>query len=116
MQIDRKERELYLQDTLPGWCRYIRSAIRTTRPARSTRCSASPLLFDRYLMAPSKSTSTPVRRQGRLRRRHHGAHRGSRHPFGRLGLLAAALLALDEIIDELERQTRELAKALKSAA
>ena len=29
----------------------------------------------------------------RLRRRHHGAHRGSRHPFRRLRLLAAALLA-----------------------
>ena len=26
----------------------------------------------------------PLRRQGRLHRRHHGAYRGSRHPFGRL--------------------------------
>ncbi len=34
-------------------------------------------------------------RQGpeRLRRRHHGAYRGSRHPFRRFGLLAAAVLA-----------------------
>ena len=32
----------------------------------------------------------PQRRQGRLRLRHHGAHRGSRHPFGRQRLLAAA--------------------------
>ena len=36
----------------------------------------------------------PLRRQGRLHRRHHGAYRGGRHPFGRLGLLAAAALAL----------------------
>ncbi len=35
----------------------------------------------------------PVRRQGRVHRRHHGAHRGSGHPFGRFGLLAAAALA-----------------------
>ena len=34
------------------------------------------------------------RRQGRLRLRDHGAHRGGRHPFRRLGLLAAALFAL----------------------
>ena len=33
------------------------------------------------------------RRQGRLRLRHHGAHRGGRHPFRRLGLLAAAAFA-----------------------
>ena len=32
----------------------------------------------------------PVRRHGRLRLRHHGAHRRSRHPFGRQCLLAAA--------------------------
>ena len=36
----------------------------------------------------------PVRRQGRLHRRHHGAHRGSGHPFRRFGLLAAAALAV----------------------
>ena len=35
----------------------------------------------------------PLRRQGHLHRRHHGAHRGGRHPFRRFGLLAAALLA-----------------------
>ena len=35
----------------------------------------------------------PRRRQGHLHRRHHGAHRGSRHPFRRLGLLAAAAFA-----------------------
>ena len=36
----------------------------------------------------------PRRRQGHFHRRHHGAHRGSRHPFGRLGLRAAAAFAL----------------------
>ena len=35
----------------------------------------------------------PVRRQGHLHRRHHGAHRGGRHPFGRQRLLAAGPLA-----------------------
>ena len=35
----------------------------------------------------------PVRRQGHLHRRHHGAYRGSRHPFRRLRLLAAAAFA-----------------------
>ena len=35
----------------------------------------------------------PVRRQGRVHRRHHGAHRGGGHPFGRLRLRAAAALA-----------------------
>ena len=35
----------------------------------------------------------PVRRQGHLHRRHHGAYRGGRHSFRRLRLLAAAALA-----------------------
>ena len=35
----------------------------------------------------------PLRRQGHLHRRHHGAYRGSRHPFRRFRLLAAAALA-----------------------
>src|SRR6185312_5358248 len=35
-----------------------------------------------------------LRRQGYLRRRHYGAHRGGRHPFGRFGLRTAAALAL----------------------
>ena len=56
----------------------------------------------------------PRRRQGHLHRRHHGAHRGGRHPLRRLGLLAAAALArAPATIAELERQTRALALALK---
>ena len=35
----------------------------------------------------------PLRRQGHLHRRHHGAHRGSRHPLRRFRLLAAAAFA-----------------------
>ena len=35
----------------------------------------------------------PVRRQGHLHRRHHGAYRGSRHSFRRFRLLAAAAFA-----------------------
>ena len=38
----------------------------------------------------------PLRRQGHLHRRHHGAHRGSRHPFRRFGLRAAAAFARRE--------------------
>ena len=34
----------------------------------------------------------PRRRTGQLHRRHHGAHRGGRHPLGRFRLLAAAAL------------------------
>ena len=56
----------------------------------------------------------PRRRQGHLHRRHHGAHRGGRHPFRRLGLLAAAAQSLGRtMIAELDRQTRALALALK---
>ena len=36
------------------------------------------------------------RRRRRDDRRHHGARRAGRHPLGRLGLLAAAVLAADE--------------------
>ena len=38
----------------------------------------------------------PRRRQGQLHRRHHGAHRGSRHPFRRFRLLAAAAQSLGQ--------------------
>ena len=36
----------------------------------------------------------PLRRQDDLRLRHHGAHRGGRHPFGRQRLLAAGAFAV----------------------
>jgi hypothetical protein len=58
----------------------------------------------------------PVRRQGRVRRRHHGAHRGGRHPFGRFGLLAAAALAEAGDDRELERQTASWRWRSRSAA
>ena len=38
----------------------------------------------------------PVRRQGHVHRRHHGAHRGSRHSFRRFSLRAAAAFARRE--------------------
>ena len=53
----------------------------------------------------------PRRRQGHVHRRHHGAHRGGRHPFRRLRLLAAAAFARRKTIAELERQTRPRARA-----
>ncbi len=55
----------------------------------------SPVLIDSYL---SDAIEVDVDRAGRRPRgvclRHHGAHRGSRHPLGRLGLLAAAAFAV----------------------
>ena len=52
------------------------------------------------------------RRRRGLCRRHHGAHRGGRHPFRRQRLLAAALLAGADVVAEIERQTSALARAL----
>ncbi len=61
----------------------------------NTVLGENPLLFDRYLSnATEVDVDCLVRRHDRVRRRHHGAHRGGRHPFGRFGLLAAAALAL----------------------
>ena len=54
-----------------------------------------------------------LRRERGHHRRHHGTHRGSRRAFRRLGVLAAAVLAIEKIQDELRRQTVTLAKALK---
>ena len=67
--------------------RYMRDAVKVS--------GANPVLIDSLPARRDRSRRRcAVRRQaGRLRRRHHGAYRGSRHPLGRLRLLAAALLA-----------------------
>ena len=74
-----------------------------------------PLLIDRYLTdAIEVDVDCLCRRQGHLYRRHHGAHRGGRHPFRRFRLLAAAAQSVRRrSIAELDRQTRALALALK---
>ena len=65
----------------------------TGRPSWSSP-SKRPLLIDRYLTdAIEVDVDCLCRRPRHLHRRHHGAHRGGRHPFGRQRLLAAAALA-----------------------
>ena len=64
------------------------------RPSELVVSDKRPLLIDRYLTdAIEVDVDCLVRRQGHLHRRHHGAHRGGRHPFRRPRLLAAAALA-----------------------
>ena len=61
------------------------------RPSELAVSDKRPLLIDRYLTDADRSRCRlPGRRQGHLHRRHHGAHRGGRHPFRRQRLLAAA--------------------------
>ena len=51
----------------------------------NTVLGKNPLLIDRYLSRRHRGRRRlPRRRQGHLHRRHHGAHRGGRHPFRRL--------------------------------
>ncbi len=98
MQIIHSEGQLqsYLLDTVPE---LVPEDIKQRYPNDktgqiNTLLGKNPLLFDSYLTQRHRSRCRlPLRRQGRLCRRHHGAHRGSRHPFRRLGLLAAAALA-----------------------
>ena len=64
------------------------------RPSELAVSDKRPLLIDRYLSdAIEVDVDCLCRRQGHLHRRHHGAHRGGRHPFRRLRLLAAAAFA-----------------------
>jgi len=70
--------------------RYMREAVKVSND--------SPVLLDRFLNdAIEVDVDSPVRRQDRVHRRHHGAHRGSRRAFGRFRLLAAAALPLRRI-------------------
>ncbi len=67
------------------------------RPSELVVSKKSPLLIDRYLSdAIEVDVDCLCRRQGHLHRRHHGAHRGSRHSFRRQRLRAAAAFARQE--------------------
>ena len=91
------------------------AARRRSRPAERTGGVEKKPAADRPLSLRRHRSRRrlPRRRQGHLHRRHHGAHRGSRHPFRRFGLRAAAAFArARRRIAELERQTRALALAL----
>ena len=75
-------------------CRRSRPAVRTGG-LREAPAADRPLSVRRH----RSRRRLPCRRQGHLHRRHHGAHRGGRHPFRRYRLLAAALLARRAEID-----------------
>ena len=98
MQIIREENQLndYLLGTLPELVPGRRQGAlseRQDRPdqhrARHQSAAVRPLSVRRH----RDRRRLPVRRQGHLHRRHHGAYRGSRHSFRRFRLLAAAAFA-----------------------
>ena len=76
--------------------RYIaRLSATLDRPSELVVSDKRPLLIDSYLTdAVEVDVDCLSRRQGHVRRRHHGAHRGSRHSFRRQRLLAAAAFAV----------------------
>ena len=75
--------------------RYVaRLSATLDQPSELVVSQKRPLLIDRYLAGCHRGRCRlPLRRPRHLRRRHHGAHRGSRHPFRRQRMLAAASLA-----------------------
>ena len=75
--------------------RYVtRLAADLDRPSRAGGVEEEPAADRPLSLRRHRSRRRlPVRRQGHLHRRHHGAHRGSRHPFRRQRLRAAAALA-----------------------
>ena len=75
--------------------RYVARLAVRSRPADRTRGVEKEPAADRPLSVRCDRSRRrlPVRRQGHLHRRHHGAHRGGRHSFGRLSLRAAAAFA-----------------------
>ena len=75
--------------------RYVARSRRRSRPAERAGGLQKKPAADRPLSVRRHRSGRrlPVRRQGHLHRRHHGAHRGSRHPFRRFGLRAAAAFA-----------------------
>ncbi len=65
--------------------RYMREAVQVSND--------SPVLLDRFLDdAIEVDVDCVCRRQGRVHRRRHGAHRAGGRALGRLGLLAAAVI------------------------
>ena len=100
-------RKIAAQDRLPGRHPPVLCAGRPRHGDRARRSAARPLYhrggggFGRQpgahrqlsLQCHRGRCRCDLRRQGRLRRRRHGAYRGSRHPFRRQRLRAAALFA-----------------------
>ena len=72
--------------------RYVAKLAGRSRPAvRTHRLEKEPAADRPLSLRRHRSRCRlPVRRQGHLHRRHHGAHRGSRHSFRRFRLRAAA--------------------------
>jgi len=118
MQIIREETQLsdYLLGTLPELvpgdvkARYPNEQDRPDQYRAGHQSAAvRPLSVRRH----RDRRRLPVRRQGHLHRRHHGAHRGSRHSLRRFRPCSLPPHSLDaQMISELERQTRELALGL----
>ena len=74
-----------------------RSATSSATCARRSRCrNDSPVLLDRFLERRDRGATSTACRDGERRadRRRDGAHRAGRRALGRLGLLAAAVLAV----------------------
>ena len=89
MQIVREEGLLgdYLLETLPQLVPHdVKARYPNDKTGQiNTVLGKNPLLFDRYLSdAVEIDVDCICRRHGHLCRRHHGAYRGSRHPFRRL--------------------------------
>ena len=84
------------------------------RPSELVVSAKRPLLIDRYLIRRHRGRRRlPVRRQGHLHRRHHGAHRGGRHPFRRLApARCRRTRSTARRSPSSSAQTRELALAL----
>ena len=74
--------------------RYVAQARRRSRPARRAHRFQKEPAADRPLSVGCNRSRRrlPLRRQGYVHRRAHGAHRGSRHPFRRQRLRAPAAL------------------------
>jgi carbamoyl-phosphate synthase large subunit len=93
----RRDARDYLLGTLPA---LVPADVKARYPNDKTGqintvLGKNPLLFDRYLTdAIEVDVDALCDGKDVFVCRHHGAHRGSRHPLRRLGLLAAAALAL----------------------
>ena len=79
-------RAMEIVHDMAGLKRYMGSAVKVS--------GKNPVLIDSYLQdAIEVDVDAVSRRHRRLCRRHHGAYRGSRHPFRRQRLRPAAVLA-----------------------
>jgi hypothetical protein len=82
----------------------------------NTLLGTNPLLFDSYLTNAIEVDVDACATAPTSCLRHHGAHRGSRHPFRRQRLLAAAHTLARTCSTELKRQTESWPWRSMSAA